>query len=168
METKELSYEVTIPGEKFNVSTKANPSTTTLAELLKQVGIDPEKKNFVISQGTKTIYKKSGFLFNQLDLTKTLLELSTRNELNFRPRMTKMFFPTSGKSGFSFYEGNPNLIGKRFERGVLAKMYHRENELRLSDSVQEEMDKCTTEDDDDTYAELLDNLQRKVLKGEKL
>ena len=153
-----------IKTDKNSYSSSADPNITTLGDLLKTVGVDGNAVQFSIFKGRKEIYKKSNFRFNPSDLEKKLSELDSAPI--FRPKMTRMFFPTSGKSGFGFFEGNQNLKGKKFEREVLAKMYHRENQLRLSESVQEEMDKCQM-NDDDTYAELLDNLQRTVLKGKK-
>jgi hypothetical protein len=156
----EKEYQV-IHSEK-TVKQNADPNST-LEELLNKVGVDPKKEIFKVKEGSKIIYSRSRFNFNERDLKKKLSDLN-ENEINFQSKMTRMFFSTSGKSGFEFFEGNQNLKGKKYDREILIKMYQRENELRLTEEIQEEMDKCQMFDDD-AYARLLDNLQRKVLKG---
>jgi len=77
--------------------------------------------------------------------------------------MTRMFFPASGKSGFQFYQGDEKLFDKKIDRDLLVKMYKRENQVRVSEEIQMKMDKCQM-DDDDTYADLLENIQKTVLR----
>lgn len=45
-------------------------------------------------------------------------------------------------------------------------MYKRENELRLSEAIQQRMDECVI-DDQDRYTMLLGEVQKTVLKGKK-
>eukprot|EP01088_Endostelium_zonatum_P021560 TRINITY_DN85_c0_g2_i1.p1 TRINITY_DN85_c0_g2~~TRINITY_DN85_c0_g2_i1.p1 ORF type:complete len:211 (-),score=51.30 TRINITY_DN85_c0_g2_i1:674-1306(-) len=71
----------------------------------------------------------------------------------------KMLFPTSGRIGFNFitYDGTAP------PKDVMVKMLRRENEIRLTDNVQEQLDK-TIVDDSDSYTAIIEGIQKTVLK----
>eukprot|EP01091_Cochliopodium_minus_P004809 TRINITY_DN146_c0_g1_i1.p1 TRINITY_DN146_c0_g1~~TRINITY_DN146_c0_g1_i1.p1 ORF type:complete len:249 (-),score=69.59 TRINITY_DN146_c0_g1_i1:565-1311(-) len=154
-----MSEEFFVEFDKKSVSATVDPHNTTILELIKQVGAD-QASSYVIKKNGKELFKYSKFSRNNLN--QKLSEL-TEDKPKYQPKMTRMFFPTSGKSGFQFFQGNEQLIGNKMERDQLIKMYRRENELRLSEEIQQKMDGCQM-DDDDAYADLLDNLQKEVLK----
>jgi len=77
--------------------------------------------------------------------------------------MTLMLFPSSGKLGFGNYDSKGRSKGRVIDRDTLKKIYVRENELRLSNEVQEMMDRCVLSNMDE-YANLVETIQRKVLK----
>ena len=151
--------------EKFEF--KVDVKKTTLGELLEKAGLK-DRRGIHLSYEGKLIYKKTGMMLGMSqnqneDLNMTLHELfsgGTTKEFTFM--MTRMMFPTSGKMGFQNFIDN-DLKGNIFDKELMIKMYHRENELRLSDTIQEKMDNCEIREYDG-YVKILDEIQKTVLK----
>ena len=72
-----------------------------------------------------------------------------------------MLFPGSGRLGFDKYECSVKTSGKKIDRDTLKKIYERENQVRLSEEVQEEMDRCVLKNMDQ-YSNLIETIQRNV------
>eukprot|EP01088_Endostelium_zonatum_P015339 TRINITY_DN3712_c0_g1_i2.p1 TRINITY_DN3712_c0_g1~~TRINITY_DN3712_c0_g1_i2.p1 ORF type:complete len:169 (-),score=34.36 TRINITY_DN3712_c0_g1_i2:104-610(-) len=71
----------------------------------------------------------------------------------------RMLFPTSGRSCF-----NPLPSGaEQLDRELVKKMLIRENELRLSDEVQNQFDECSMEDSEG-YTQIVTKVQKQVLE----
>eukprot|EP01088_Endostelium_zonatum_P021561 TRINITY_DN85_c0_g2_i2.p1 TRINITY_DN85_c0_g2~~TRINITY_DN85_c0_g2_i2.p1 ORF type:complete len:220 (-),score=63.57 TRINITY_DN85_c0_g2_i2:674-1333(-) len=76
-----------------------------------------------------------------------------------RLKSARMLFPTSGRVGFANVEYN----GAAPPKDVMVKMLRRENEIRLTDDVQEQLDKSIV-DDSDSYTAIIEGIQKTVLK----
>ena len=74
-----------------------------------------------------------------------------------------MMYPTSARVGFKMYK-DETLGGKKIERNLLGEMYKRENEIRLSKEMQEEMERKMTSGEMSGYVELVEEIQRRVVK----
>jgi len=71
----------------------------------------------------------------------------------------RMLFPTSGRVGFEPVVYN----GPAIPKDVLVKMLRIENEIRLTEEVQDKLDQ-TIIADSDSYTEIIEGIQKTVLK----
>eukprot|EP01088_Endostelium_zonatum_P021562 TRINITY_DN85_c0_g3_i1.p1 TRINITY_DN85_c0_g3~~TRINITY_DN85_c0_g3_i1.p1 ORF type:complete len:210 (-),score=48.03 TRINITY_DN85_c0_g3_i1:655-1284(-) len=71
----------------------------------------------------------------------------------------RMLFPTSGRVGFE----SVTYDGPALPKDVLVNMLRRENEIRLTSTVQEQLDQ-TIVADSDSYTEVIEGIQKSVLK----
>jgi len=71
----------------------------------------------------------------------------------------RMLFPTSGRIGFD----PVRYDGPKIDRPVLKAMLSRENEIRLTDDIQNLYDGCALTDSE-KYTEVTTNVQRQVLR----
>jgi len=71
----------------------------------------------------------------------------------------RMLFPTSGRIGFDPIRYN----GPKIDKPILKAMLSRENEIRLTETIQNLYDTCVLTDSE-KYTEVTTNLQKQVLR----
>lgn len=149
-----------LQGEDGNKTFNLDINNTTLGQVLEMAEIS-EITGVRVRTNNEIIYSKSAFVGKQGE-TNVLLADLLKGEKKINYFFVMMLYVSSGRTGFDFYQDKS--IQGNIERDVLAKMYQRENELRLSEETQLKMDECLSSGTMNSYALLLDEIQIQVLR----
>jgi hypothetical protein len=95
------------------------------------------------------------------DTTPTKTDDAKKNTKKESSKMhsARMLFPTSGRIGFDPIRYD----GPKIDKSVLKAMLSRENEIRLTETIQNLYDSCALTDSE-KYTEVTTNLQKQVLR----